>query len=44
MKLGAWLDQWLQAYTGNVKPATKGAYEEHIRVHIKPYLLSLIHN
>ena len=38
MKLGAWLDQWLQAYTGNVKPATKGAYEEHIRVHIKPYL------
>ena len=21
MKLGAWLDQWLQAYTGNVKPA-----------------------
>ena len=25
-------------YTGNVKPATKGAYEEHIRVHIKPYL------
>lgn len=38
MKLGAWLDQWLQAYTGNVKPATKGTYEEHIRVHIKPYL------
>ena len=38
MKLGAWLDQWLQAYIGNVKPATKGAYEEHIRVHIKPYL------
>jgi integrase len=38
VELGAWLDIWLRDYTGNLKPATKSAYEEHIRVHIKPYL------
>ncbi len=38
MKLGVWMDIWLQDYTGNVKPATYSAYEEHVRVHIKPYL------
>ena len=38
MKVGAWLDIWLQDYTGNVKPATRSAYEEHVRVHIKPYV------
>ena len=38
MKLGTWMDIWLQDYTGNVKPATYSAYEEHVRVHIKPYL------
>ena len=38
MKLGVWMDIWLQEYTGNVKPATYSAYEEHVRVHIKPYL------
>lgn len=36
--LGSWLDTWLKDYTGNLKPATKSAYEEHIRVHLKPYL------
>ena len=29
MKLGTWMDIWLQDYTGNVKPATYSAYEEH---------------
>ncbi len=38
VRLGAWLDLWFRDYTGNLKPATKSAYEEHIRVHIKPYL------
>lgn len=38
VRLGAWLDLWFQDYTGNLKPATKSAYGEHIRVHIKPYL------
>ncbi len=38
VRLGVWLDLWFQDYTGNLKPATKSAYEEHIRVHIKPYL------
>ena len=36
--LGEWLDDWLRDYTGNLKPATKSAYEEHVRVHLKPYL------
>lgn len=36
--VGAWLDTWLKEYTGNLKPATKSVYEEHIRVHLKPYL------
>lgn len=38
MKLGVWLDTWLKEYTGNVKPATYAAYEQHVRVHIKPAL------
>lgn len=38
VKLSAWLDEWLKAYTGNLKPATKSAYEEHVRVHLKPFL------
>lgn len=29
---------YLEEYTGNLKPATKSVYEEHIRVHLKPYL------
>lgn len=37
-KLGDWLGTWLKEYTGNVKPATYAAYEQHIRVHIKPSL------
>lgn len=38
MKLGTWLDIWLKEYTKNIKPATHSAYEQHVRVHIKPYL------
>lgn len=38
MKISQWLDEWLASYTMNIKPATRSAYEEHIRVHIKPGL------
>lgn len=38
MTVGEWLDIWLSEYTVNIRPATKGAYEEHVRVHLKPYL------
>ena len=38
MKVSQWLDEWLVSYTMNIKPATRSAYEEHIRVHIKPSL------
>ena len=38
MKVSQWLDEWLASYTMNIKPATRSAYEEHIRVHIKPSL------
>ena len=38
MKVSQWLDEWLASYTMNIKPATRSAYEEHIRVHIKPNL------
>lgn len=38
MKVSQWLDEWLANYTMNIKPATRSAYEEHIRVHIKPSL------
>ena len=38
MKVTQWLDEWLTSYAMNIKPATRSAYEEHIRVHIKPAL------
>ncbi len=38
MKVSQWLDEWLAGYTMNIKTATRSAYEEHIRVHIKPSL------
>ena len=38
MKVSQWLDEWLASYTMNIKPATRSAYEEHIRIHIKPSL------
>ena len=38
MKVSQWLDEWLTSYAMNIKPATRSAYEEHIRVHIKPTL------
>lgn len=41
-KLGVWLDEWLRDYNGNLKPATKSVYEEHVRVHLKPYLGNVV--
>lgn len=29
---------WLKEYTLNIRPATKAAYEQHVRVHLKPAL------
>ena len=36
--MSEWLDIWLQEYTGNIKPSTRSNYEQHVRLHIKPYL------
>lgn len=36
--LGEWIDIWLKEYTGNIKPSTRSSYDQHVRVHIKPYL------
>lgn len=36
--VGEWLDTWLKEYTLNIRPATKAAYEQHVRVHLKPTL------
>lgn len=38
MTVGEWLDAWLKDYTLNIRPATKAAYEQHVRVHLKPSL------
>lgn len=38
MTVGEWLDIWLKEYTLNIRPATKAAYEQHVRVHLKPAL------
>ena len=38
MKLGQWLDIWLEEYTGGIKELTRAAYENQVRLHIKPAL------
>lgn len=38
MTVGEWLDLWLKDYTLNIRPATLAAYEQHVRVHLKPSL------
>lgn len=38
MTVSEWLDIWLKEYTLNIRPATKAAYEQHVRVHLKPAL------
>ncbi len=38
LTLGAWLQIWLEEYTGNVKPFTQKAYEDRVRLHIIPAL------
>jgi len=41
LKVGAWLDIWLNEYTQNVKPQTLASYETQVRVHIRPALGAL---
>lgn len=36
MTVSAWLNTWLKDYTENVKPFTKKAYDDRIRLHIIP--------
>jgi integrase len=38
MKLGTWLDIWLNDYTVNLKPSTRSIYDSHVRTHLKPNL------
>lgn len=38
MTIGAWLDIWLEEYTGDVKEHSYAKYESVARVHIKPAL------
>lgn len=36
LKVGDWLDVWLEEFIGNVKPLTRASYQTQIRNHIKP--------
>jgi len=36
--VSAWLDIWLNEYTGNVKPFTIKAYQDRVNIHIKPHI------
>ncbi len=36
--LGAWLDEWLSEFTGDLKYQTRKSYESSIREHIRPKL------
>jgi len=38
LTVGAWLDIWVKDYVGNVKPATRRAYTDHVNLQIKPAL------
>ncbi len=38
LSVSAWLRIWLNEYTGNVKPFTKKAYEDRVRLYIIPSL------
>lgn len=38
LKLSEWLDIWEREYLGNVKPATRKSYSDHIRLNITPYI------
>ena len=38
MKLGTWLDIWINDYTVNLKPSTRSIYDSHVRTHLKPNL------
>ena len=38
LTVGAWLDIWLEEYTGNIKDTTARSYRDNVRLHIKPAL------
>ena len=38
MTLGEWLDQWLEATSGTIRPNTMTRYQGTVARHIKPYL------
>ena len=38
MKLGDWLDVWLENYCGHIKPGTLVQYQGYVKNHIKPEL------
>lgn len=38
MKLGQWLDIWVEEYLGDVKPSTAHLYSEDVRLYLKPAL------
>lgn len=38
MTLDAYLNDWINAHTPNVKPSTARSYRDHIRLHISPLL------
>jgi len=38
MMVGQWLDVWVSAYLGGVKPATMSSYKSQIKNHLKPAL------
>lgn len=38
LSLSKWLESWISDYTMNLKPATRAAYQQHIRVHLNPYI------
>lgn len=42
LPLSKWLESWISDYTMNLKPATRAAYQQHIRVHLKPYIGDII--
>lgn len=38
LKTADWLNTWVEEYIGNVKPATRKSYQDHVRLNIIPYI------
>lgn len=38
LKTADWLNTWVEEYIGNVKPATRKSYQDHVRLNIIPYV------